>query len=139
QRDIAVGNVIGSCIFNIFAVLGLASVVAPAGISIPSAALGFDIPIMIAVSLAAWPILWSGAVISRGEGTLFLFLYGSYTGYLILQATQHDALPVFNSVLLFFVVPIAFVTALMVLIRKRRDRHQLELQRPGAFSTPADQ
>lgn len=139
QRDIAVGNVIGSCIFNILAVLGLASVVAPSGISIPPAALGFDIPIMIAVSLAAWPILWSGDVISRAEGALFLSLYAAYAAYLILQATQHDALPIFNTVLLFFVIPIAFITAVMVLIRKQRDRHLLELRRPRAFSTPADQ
>jgi cation:H+ antiporter len=133
QRDIAVGNVVGSCIFNVLAVLGLASLVAPNGVAVPASAVGFDIPIMIAVSVAAWPIFWSGAVISRGEGFLFLFYYAAYTSYLILHATEHDALPVFNTMLMFFVIPITLVTALLVAIRTRRD---LELRRLSSAPPP---
>jgi cation:H+ antiporter len=136
ERDIAVGNVVGSCIFNILAVLGLASLVAPAGISIPPAALGFDIPIMIAVSVAAFPIFLTGYVISRGEGLLFLFYYVAYTSYLILQATEHDALPLYNTVLLMFVIPISLATALTVSMRKLGDRQLRSLQRTPRGSSP---
>ncbi|MGL6140699.1 MAG: calcium/sodium antiporter, partial [Planktothrix sp.] len=48
ERDIAVGNVIGSNIFNILAVLGLSSAVSPEGINVSTAALNLDIPVMIA-------------------------------------------------------------------------------------------
>jgi cation:H+ antiporter len=130
QRDIAVGNVVGSCIFNILAVLGIASVAAPHGIAMPRSALGFDIPIMIVVSVAAWPIVWSGAIISRREGIVFLFYYLAYTSYLILYATQHDRLPLFNTVLVYFVIPVTLATALLAGIRSRRDDYLRQLQRP---------
>jgi cation:H+ antiporter len=132
QRDIAVGNVIGSCTFNLLAVLGVASFVAPGGIPLHQAALAFDIPIMVAVSVAAWPILWSSSVISRGEGVLFFFYYIAYTLYLILQAAEHDALPLFNTVLLFFVIPVTVMIACMVALRTRRDRELRQMQRAPA-------
>ena len=56
QGDIAVGNVVGSNIFNILAVLGLSSLVSADGIPVPEAVLGFDIPVMIAVAVACLPI-----------------------------------------------------------------------------------
>ncbi len=123
------GSVIGSCIFNLLAVLPVASFVAPGGIALHRAVLAFDIPILIAVSVAAWPIFWSSNVISRGEGVLFLLYYLAYTSYLILQAAQHDALPLFNSVLLFFVIPVTLMTACMVALRTRRDQELRRLQR----------
>jgi cation:H+ antiporter len=135
QRDIAVGNVVGSCIFNVLAVLGLSSVVAPNGIAVPQSAIGFDIPIMIAISVAAWPIMWSGAIISRGEGFLFLCYYAAYTCYLILHAAEHDALPIFNAVLLFFIIPISVITALLVMMRTRRD---LRLQQFASSMRPRE-
>jgi cation:H+ antiporter len=129
QRDIAVGNVVGSCIFNVLAVLGLGAVVAPEGIGVSRAALAFDIPIMIVVSLAAFPIFLTGYVISRPEGFLFLFYYLAYTSYVILKATEHDALEEFSAVLGLFVAPITVVTMLLVLIRSREDRALLDLHR----------
>jgi len=79
ERDIAVGNVVGSNIFNILGVLGLASLVAPNGISVSPAVTGFDIPVMIAVAFACLPIFYTGGVISRPEGVLFLGYYLVYT------------------------------------------------------------
>ena len=52
ERDIAVGNAIGSSLFNLLCVLGLSALVAPAGISVADATLGFDIPVMVAVAVA---------------------------------------------------------------------------------------
>ncbi|MFP4437528.1 MAG: calcium/sodium antiporter [Chloroflexaceae bacterium] len=83
QRDIAVGNVVGSSIFNILAILGLTALVSPAGIGVPAEAIWFNIPVMIAVSLACLPIFFTGSVVSRREGWMLLGYYGVYTIFLI--------------------------------------------------------
>ncbi len=114
ERDIAVGNVVGSNIFNILAVLGLAGLVAPSGLPAPAALLRFDLPVMIAVALACLPIFASGALIARWEGALFLFYYAGYTAYLVLAAQQHDALPAFSAVMEAFVLPLTAVTLAVV-------------------------
>lgn len=110
ERDIAVGNVVGSNIFNILAVLGLTSLVAPDGVPVSQAAEAFDIPVMLAVAVMTLPIFFTNNLIERWEGGLFLFYYVAYTAYLILDANQHDALPLFNNVLLFGIIPITVVT-----------------------------
>ena len=86
--DLAVGNVVGSNILNILAVLGLSAAVAPKGIAIPAAALWFDVPVMIAVSVACLPIFVSGWRISRQEGLLFLGYYVLYLAYLVITANH---------------------------------------------------
>ncbi len=120
ERDIAVGNVVGSNIFNIMAVLGLTSIIAPGGIPVMPAVIGFDIPIMIAVAFACLPIFFTGHRISRLEGALFLGYYGAYTLYLILAASHHDALPLFSAVMLFFVIPLTILTLGVVALRELR-------------------
>ncbi|HHP7244377.1 MAG TPA: calcium/sodium antiporter [Elainellaceae cyanobacterium] len=118
QRDIAVGNVVGSNIFNILAVLGMAGIVSPNGVAIDAPALRFDIPVMIAVAIACLPIFFSGNVISRWEGLLFLGYYSAYTTYLILDASNHENLPVFSAILLFFVISITLITLITVMVRQ---------------------
>jgi cation:H+ antiporter len=122
ERDIAVGNAIGSNIFNILVVLGLASIVAPGGIPVPEAAINFDIPVMIAVAIACLPIFATGNLIARWEGFVFLGYYVAYTVYLILASTRHDALPVYSLVMMAFVIPLTVVTLLVVGRRKMRYR-----------------
>ncbi len=117
ERDIAVGNVVGSNIFNILAVLGLSALVSPSGVNVSPAALRFDIPVMLAVAVACLPIFLSGHLIARWEGALFLAYYIAYTLYLILAATQHDALPHFSAVMWEFVIPITVVTLVVSLAR----------------------
>ncbi|UCG34438.1 MAG: hypothetical protein JSU68_07310, partial [Phycisphaerales bacterium] len=87
ERDVAVGNVIGSNIFNILIVLGAAAAVAPAGVAVNDTALRFDFPIMIVVSVACLPIFYSARRIDRWEGVLFLAGYVAYTVCLIVMAT----------------------------------------------------
>lgn len=118
ERDIAVGNAIGSNIFNILSVLGLASIFAPAGIAVSSAAVAFDLPVMIAVAVACLPIFFTGYRIARWEGFVFLGYYVAYTLYLILNATQHAALPYFSNVMLLFVVPITVITLIVIGVRE---------------------
>ena len=92
ERDIAVGNVIGSCIFNILAVLGIAAMASPRGIPVSETALHFDIPIMIASAIACLPIFFTRHRIARWEGGLLLAYYIFYTVYLILAASGNSAL-----------------------------------------------
>jgi len=89
ERDIAVGNVVGSNIFNILAVMGLTGLVSPAGVAVSSQALHFDIPVMILSSAACLPVFFTGGRISRREGILFLCGYIAYTAYLIVSSFGH--------------------------------------------------
>ncbi|MDX1755734.1 MAG: calcium/sodium antiporter [Marinobacter sp.] len=120
ERDIAVGNVVGSNLFNIMGVLGVTGLVAPQGIAVSSAALSFDIPVMIAVAIACLPILFTGGVISRQEGLLLLGYYVAYTLYLVMAATHHAALAPFSSVMLFFVIPLTGITILVITLQEHR-------------------
>ena len=65
ERDIAVGNVVGSNIFNILAVAGMSALVAPSGINAAQSIVFFDIPFMTAVAFACLPIFFTGFRISR--------------------------------------------------------------------------
>jgi cation:H+ antiporter len=85
---------------------------------------------MIVVSIAALPIFLTGYVISRAEGFVFLFYYIAYTSYLILQATEHDALEEFSFVLMIFVVPITIMIAAMVTLGRASDKRLHGMQRP---------
>ncbi|ABU59987.1 calcium/sodium antiporter [Roseiflexus castenholzii] len=114
ERDIAVGNVVGSNIFNLLSVLGLSSIVAPVGVNVAPAALNFDLPVMLAVAVACLPIFFTGRLIARWEGWLFLGYYIAYTLYLILAATQHEALPAFSTVMGLFVLPLTALTLLFL-------------------------
>ncbi|MCU0566106.1 MAG: calcium/sodium antiporter [Oculatellaceae cyanobacterium Prado106] len=114
ERDIAVGNVVGSNIFNILAVLGLSAGVSPNGINVAAPVLNFDLPVMLAVAIACLPIFFTGNKISRREGILFTLYYIAYTVYLILYSTNHDTLPWFNLAMLWFVIPITIVTLITI-------------------------
>ena len=124
ERDIAVGNVVGSCIFNLLAVLGLTAMIVPDPLLVPNAAIGFDLPIMIATAVACLPIFFTGHKIGRREGLLFLGYYVAYVAYLIMASTQHEALPRFNAVMLYFAVPLTGAVLLVAVGRQwfRRNR-----------------
>lgn len=122
ERDIAVGNVVGSNIFNILCVLGLSSVVSPAGIAVSPAALQFDILVMIAVAVACLPVFLSGYRISRLNGAAFLAFYVAYVVYLIFTATEHHALGTYQSAMRYFVLPITAVTLCFITWRGLRAR-----------------
>ena len=117
ERDIAVGNVVGSNIFNILAVLGLGSIVAPSGIPVSPGAIAFDLPVMIAVAVAALPILFTGYTIARWEGLVFLGYYVAYTLYLVLQSAEHHLLGEFGAAMTWFVLPLTMLTLAVGLVR----------------------
>lgn len=113
ERDLAVGNAVGSSLFNLMGVLGLSALVAPGGIEISTAAIGFDLPVMVATAIVCLPIFVTGGRISRWEGVLLFAYYIAYTLYLLLATAQHEALPRFSATMLYFAIPL---TALGLLI-----------------------
>jgi len=115
-----VGNVVGSNIFNILAVLGLSSLVSSSGVAVSDEALRFDIPVMTAVAVACLPIFFTGNVIARWEGFLFLGYYVAYVAYLVLVATQSPSQEAFGRAMMWFVVPLTAVTLGVTLWRARR-------------------
>jgi cation:H+ antiporter len=119
ERDIAVGNVVGSNVFNILGCLGLSSLVAGgAGLIVPPSILAFDIWVMLAVALACLPVFMTGREIARWEGGVFVAYYAAYVAYLILAAQQHDALKAYSAVMMSFVLPITVITLVVVVLRR---------------------
>lgn len=124
ERDIAVGNVVGSNTFNILGCLGLSGLVSgDLGLTVAPSLLSFDIWVMVAVALACLPVFVTGREIARWEGGVFLGYYVAYVAYLILAAQQHDALPAFSGVMMGFVVPLTVVTLVVMLIRRPAAAH----------------
>jgi cation:H+ antiporter len=110
QRDLAVGNVVGSNIFNIGAVAGLAGIISPTGLPVPESALALDIPLMIAASVVLLPLAFTGSVIRRWEGALLLGLYIAYLIYTVLAAGERPELQGFTTVMMWFVSPLLVLT-----------------------------
>jgi cation:H+ antiporter len=119
ERDIAVGNAVGSNTFNILGCLGLSGLLSgDLGLAIAPSLLSFDIWVMIAVALACLPVFMTGREIARWEGGVFVMYYAAYVAYLILAAQQHDALPAFSAAMMSFVIPITIITLVVVLMRR---------------------
>lgn len=123
ERDIAVGNVVGSNIFNILGVLGVSAAAAPTALTIAPAVLSFDLPVMVAVAVACLPIFFTGNAIARWEGLLFFGFYAAYTAYLVMAATGSEALRLYAVIMAAFVMPLTAVTLLVQSLRHwRRSR-----------------
>lgn len=91
QRDIAVGNVVGSNLFNLLSVLGATGLVASTAIPVADQSLRVDFPVMLAATVVLVPIIWKGFRIDRWEGGVFLAAYVIYVTFLVLDATGHGA------------------------------------------------
>lgn len=119
QRDLAVGNAIGSNLFNLLAVLGVSAVVSPNAIPVATSAVQVDIPVMVAVAVACLPIFANGSVLNRWEGIAFLVAYTAYIVWLVLDATDHGSRDTYGDVVLYFVMPIVAVTIATLWYRGR--------------------
>lgn len=114
ERDIAVGNIVGSNIFNILSVVGLSSIVAPSGIAVAATALAVDIPIMIAVAVACFPVFFAGYQVTRLNGAVFLMFYLAYVFYLFFSSTGHAAFGAYHEALLYVVAPLVVIALLFL-------------------------
>ena len=126
ERDIAVGNVVGSNIFNILGVLGISSVVSADGVRVSEAALQLDIPVMIAVAVACLPVFYVGHLISRWNGVMFFAYYCAYTASFVVAETVPDFHRTFAFVMLGIVVPLTVVTLLTGVVRSIRQGRSSE-------------
>jgi len=123
ESDIAVGNAIGSNIFNLLGVLGISGVLAPGGIDVSHRVLTLDFMVMVFVALVCLPVFYIDDNVSRGEGLLFLSYYILYTAYLILEASQSSILPAMTLFVSFY-VPLTFIGLVMFTIQARRLKKQ---------------
>jgi len=103
-------------------VLGTAGIFAPSGVEISASAINLDIPIMIAVAIACLPIFFTDNLISRWEGIFFWLYYIVYTLFLFLKSMEQESLPIFNAVMLWFVIPITILTLFIITLAHWRDR-----------------
>ncbi|TWT86143.1 Inner membrane protein YrbG [Pseudobythopirellula maris] len=120
ERDIAVGNVVGSNLFNLLGVQGAACVVSRDGVNVPAGVLRGDLPIMVAAAVVCLPIFFTGRVIARWEGALMAALYAAYTTHLVLAATHEQIGRGFAAVMLAYVLPMVVLGLAVSLWRAPR-------------------
>ncbi len=120
ERDLAVGNAVGSNIFNILLVLGAGGLVAGEGLVVGPDAVGLDVPILVAAAFACLPmVLWDNRL-DRWEGGVFVAYYVAYMLFLVFDATGHTVAERFGFVMVFFVIPLTLITVLVVALHRRR-------------------
>jgi cation:H+ antiporter len=137
HRDLAVGNAIGSNLFNLLAVLGITALIAPNPLPVATSAIQVDIPVMIAVAVACLPIFADGHVLNRWEGIVFLGFYAGYLTWLVLDASDNTLRDSYGDVVLFFVVPITTLTLALIAVRAQR-RPTIELNERLIVTESAD-
>ena len=123
ESDIAVGNAVGSNIFNLLGVLGISGLLAPGGITVADNVLRLDFLVMIFVALVSLPVFYIDNRISRLEGGLLIAYYVCYVTYLVLQAANNSALSTFTLFVTFF-APLTFIALVVVAIRSARARQK---------------
>ena len=127
ERDIAVGNIVGSNLFNLLAVLGLAGLASPENIAVARSAIEFDFPVMMAVMVACLPVFFAGYSINRWEGALFLGYYVAYTAYLIMQSNGEPFANTFADAMFGYVVPLTAITLFVIAARAWRIQRGLSV------------
>lgn len=124
ERDIAVGNIVGSNIFNILAVLGVGALVAPHGIPVGQQIADFGLPVMLVACFSCLPVFFAGGAIRRWEGALFLFYFVVYVAYLILDELQDARLLTLRAAVLWIVAPLTVVTVAVSVGQELRQRRK---------------
>jgi cation:H+ antiporter len=87
HRDVAIGNLIGSSVYNIAFILATTALVVPGGLHITTEVVRIDLPVMTAATLACVPVFIGDRRVTRLEGGLFVLSYAAYLSYLILART----------------------------------------------------
>ncbi len=124
NRELAVGNAVGSNIFNILLVLGLAGLLAPQGIDISPEALRLDIPILVAAAFACLPFVMWDHTLDRWEGVVFVGYYVAYLAFLVLDEAGHGAANALVVAVAGFVIPLTVLTLGVGTFRQYRHHKQ---------------
>ena len=120
ERDIAIGNIIGSNIFNILCVMGCAAIIAPNGISAATEAVAIHIPVMLAAAVICLPIFFTDTKISRTEGILFLIYYAFYMTFQIVHQPASDLDHSLEKITIWIIVPATALILFLSIIKSRR-------------------
>ena len=121
EQDIAVGNVLGSNLFNLLGILGAAGLVAEGGLDVSGRMLSFDLPVMLAAAVACLPLALTGHRIDRIEGGLLALFYAAYVGCLAAEAGGF-LVPGAGLALWGFAVPLAALAVAVGGLRVWRER-----------------
>lgn len=122
ESDIAVGNVVGSNLFNLTVVLGCTGLLGTGGLPVPEQLMEFDMLVMIAGAVVCLPVMFSGRRLDRWEGVVFVLYYAVYLGYLVLQAAGVLATAYAREALFFFVIPLSLLTMFVIGYRAGYER-----------------
>lgn len=127
ERDIAIGNVVGSNVFNILCVLGISGLVSPLPLLAGAQMATVDLPVMLATACLCLPLFFVGGTLNRFEGGLFLALYLSYVWYLVAIQLQLENLPILQAGIVYGLVPLVglYVVAILVEDLRRRTHGRL--------------
>jgi len=109
QRDMAIGNAVGSNIFNIALCLGIAGLVSPDGLGAPAQLIGFDIYVMVVVAIVLLPLIITQYTVSRTEGALLISWCVVYLVWTVLTATGNTLAEPFSKLVLFGLLPASMV------------------------------
>lgn len=124
ERDIAIGNIVGSNIFNICSVLGFAGLASGGNLTIAPNMIAVDIPLMIGVALLCLPFFRAGYEVTRANGAIFLVAYVAYVVWLVLGATNDPAIVTFETALFSVVLPALIIGAVVVVVKALRSEAQ---------------
>ncbi len=122
EPDLAVGNAIGSSIYNVLIILGVCAAAAPGGLRVGASALWFDLPVLWMAALLCVPVFLWGGRITRPEGVLLLIFYFGYLGVLSWTARMQSALTSASPVLFAFLLPPVGLLAALAIEAARRPR-----------------
>lgn len=85
DRDIAIGNLLGSSVYNIAIILGITILAAPGVVQVPDEVLGSDLLLMVGAAVACVPVFVTGGRISRREGGIYVAAYIAYLVWLLVS------------------------------------------------------
>ncbi len=120
QREIAIGNVIGSNLYNVLGILGVAALVTPGGLAVAPSTIAVDLPVMLAVAVICFPVFLTKYSIDRWEGMVFMTCYITYMVYLILAASSNASLDYFVSIVTWGIIPACVGSILLSLVADMR-------------------
>ncbi|MGF1468417.1 MAG: calcium/sodium antiporter [Sandaracinaceae bacterium] len=118
HADVALGNAIGSNVFNLLFVLGLVSAT-HSDLPVEEALQNLNLPVMLAAAVLALPYAITQLQIERLEGTMFLVIYAAYTAYLVLDGTNHPAAATFSVMTIAVITPLSLLTIVVATVRRR--------------------
>lgn len=121
ERDIAVGNVVGSNIFNVFGVLAASGIASGKGLQFSTGIAFLDLPAAFSAAVICLPVFISNAVISRLEGACFLLMYGLYTALVLFRALASPAFFILADLFYYVVLPLVAGFVLLQMWRFYRE------------------